>query len=137
MGDYADLLNVQQSTPQPRTPRKRLSGLGATGSPPDQPVARSGDQSTSQATTRATSRMVGRSGNAIVPRPKAFYITQRLDQCLDAAVRYFQEQHGIVKVDRSTIVNAVLDNEAQWTEEALDLMVDRVISQLTSRLTGK
>ena len=74
------------------------------------------------------------SGNKIVEKPKAFYITQRVDKKLDEAVRYFQEVHGIKKADRSTIVNALLDNEANWTEEALDLLVDRVIGLLTSRL---
>jgi hypothetical protein len=51
-------------------------------------------------------------------------------------VRYFKEQHGIKKVDRSTIVNAVLDNDALWTEDALDRMVEQVITQLTKRLMG-
>jgi len=73
----------------------------------------------------------------IVDRPKAFYITERLDKHLDHAVRYFQEKHGIKKVDRSTIVNALLDNAANWTEEALDVVLDKVISQLTSRLTHR
>jgi len=44
--------------------------------------------------------------------------------------------HGIRKVDRSTIVNALLDNEANWTEENLELLVSRVLSLLTSRLTS-
>jgi len=72
----------------------------------------------------------------VVERPKAFYITKQLDRRLDEAVRYYQEKHGITKVDRSALVNAILDNDAKWTEEALDLLVDRVLSQLTSRLTG-
>jgi len=72
----------------------------------------------------------------VVDRPKAFYITKRLDRRLDEAVRYYQEKHAIRKVDRSTVVNALLDTDTNWTEEALDLLVDRVLSQLTSRLTG-
>jgi hypothetical protein len=72
----------------------------------------------------------------VVARPKAFYITERLDQKLDQAVRYFQDRHGIKKVDRSAIVNALLDNEANWTDQALDRLVSRVIGQLASRLTG-
>ena len=64
------------------------------------------------------------------------YITERLDRRLDDAVKYLQEQHGIRKVDRSTIVNALLDNEANWTEENLELLVSRVLSLLTSRLTS-
>lgn len=101
--------------------------------PAEQPVARPANQSTNRPTVVSTSG----AERGIVPRPKAFYITRRLDQCLDAAVRYFQEQHGIVKIDRSTLINAMLDNVEQWSEEALDVLVDRVISQLTSRLTEK
>ncbi len=65
------------------------------------------------------------------------YITSGLDRNLDEAVRYFQERHGIKKVDRSIIVNAILGNESNWTEQSLDLIVDRVISQLTKRLIGQ
>ena len=96
--------------------------------PANQPVNQSVDQSISQSTKRES--------NQVVERPKAFYITKRLDRRLDEAVRYLQEKHGIKKVDRSVLINSILDNEAFWTEEALDLLVDRVISQLTSRLTG-
>ena len=35
------------------------------------------------------------------------------------------------------LVTAILDNEANWTEEALDLLLDRVISHLTNRLTNR
>jgi hypothetical protein len=70
-----------------------------------------------------------------VPRPKAFYITRRLDRRLEAAVRYFQEVQGIVKADRSTVLNALLDREDLFSEEALESLAARVIAQLTSRLT--
>lgn len=49
-------------------------------------------------------------------------------------MRYLQDRHGIKRVDRSAIVNAMLDNEALWTPESLDLLIDRVIHQLTNRL---
>lgn len=70
-------------------------------------------------------------------KPRGFYITERLNQRIDEAVRYFQVKHGIKKVDRSIVVTALLDNAAYWTEEALDLLVDRVINQLTHRLTNR
>lgn len=102
----------------------------------DQPPA----HQTSQPVSRLTSQPIGQSTRRpslpVVERPKAFYITKQLDRRLDEAVRYYQEKHGITKVDRSALVNAILDNDAKWTEEALDLLVDRVLSQLTSRLTG-
>ena len=99
-----------------------------------QSIKQSTTQSPGQSTQRLTQQSIHHSGNKIVEKPKAFYITQRVDKKLDEAVRYFQEVHGIKKADRSTIVNALLDNEANWTEEALDLLVDRVIGLLTSRL---
>jgi hypothetical protein len=96
----------------------------------------SASQSTDQLVDQPTPKPMRLQSNPIVDRPKAFYITQHLDRKIDEAVRYFQEKYNIKKVDRSTIVNAIMDNEANWTEEALDLVVDRVISSLTSRLTG-
>jgi hypothetical protein len=109
-------------------------------SPSQQPVNQSVDQSTSRSTDQSTSQLTEQSSymrsNKIVGRPKAFYITERLDTRLDDAVKYLQEQHSIRKVDRSTIVNALLDNEANWTEENLELLVSRVLSLLTSRLTS-
>ncbi len=70
-------------------------------------------------------------------KPRGFYITERLNQRIDEAVHYFQEKHGLKKVDRSIVVTALLENEANWTDEALDLLVDRVISQLTKRLMNR
>jgi hypothetical protein len=104
--------------------------------PVSQPVGQSVDQSTSQSTDMSTTPRSVPSSNKIVSRPKAFYITERLNSRLDDAVEYFQDKHGINKVDRSIIVNALLDNEENWSEETLDLLVSRVISLLTSRLTS-
>jgi hypothetical protein len=104
----------------------------------DQSVDQSINQSTSQSTSQSTKQSINKfSSNDIVDRPKAFYITVRLDKRLDDAVRYFQDVHGIKKADRSTVVNAMLDTDENWTENSLDGLVSRLISQLTSRLTGK
>jgi len=70
-----------------------------------------------------------------VPRPKAFYITLRLDARLDEAVRYLRDVRGIRKADRSAVVNALLDRDELWTESALDDLAAEVIDRLTSRLT--
>ena len=43
-------------------------------------------------------------------------------------------RHGIKKVDRSLILNAMLDTDEKWTDEALDKLVDPLLSILTSRL---
>ncbi len=96
----------------------------------NQPVSQPIGQSTSRSADQLTSQTTG----GLVERPKSFYITRRLDKRLDDAVRYFQEHHSLKRADRSTIVNAILDNDAVWSDESLDRLVDRVIAQLTSRL---
>ena len=98
-----------------------------------QPVHQSTSQSTNQLINHPTSRPISR----VVDRPKAFYITEGLDEKLDNAVTYLQKKHGIKKVDRSVIVNAFLDNDTLWTDEALDQLVERIVSQLTSRLISR
>jgi hypothetical protein len=94
-------------------------------------------QSTSQSTKRSISQPTSRPFNKIVDRPKAFYITEELDDKLDKAVNYLQKKHGIKKIDRSAIVNALLDNDKLWTDAALDQLVERVVSQLTNRLMSR
>jgi hypothetical protein len=94
-------------------------------------------QSTRQSTGQLISQPINQPFTRIVDRPKAFYITEGLDEKLDQAVTYLQKKHGIKKVDRSVIVNALLDNDALWTDEALDQLVERVVSQLTSRLMSR
>ncbi len=143
MGRYDYLLN------QPKTQPPSEKQQGSQSSQPRQQTSKhvpkqSTSQSTNKSTTQSTNRQTNqslvnqlvKSTGKVVDRSKAFYITERLDKRLDEAVRYFQERHGIRKVDRSIIVNAMLDNDGQWSDDALDKLVSRVIKQLTSRLTG-
>lgn len=146
MADYADLLAAEtkkqeEGKPIPSTQEKEHASLVQSITQSTKQITKGRkkriinkptDQSTSRLTNLPTNKY-----SRTVDRPKAFYITERLDKKLDDAVKYLQEEQGIKKADRSTIVNAILDNEAYWTEEALELLVDRVISQLTSRLTSK
>ena len=94
-------------------------------------------QSTRQSTNQSISQPTSRPFTKIVDRPKAFYITEGLDENLDKAVHYLQKKHGIKKVDRSVVVNALLDNATLWTDKALDQLVERVVSQLTNRLISR
>ena len=124
MADYSQLMNLEKKHTV-QTPAKPVQ------------TPQSIDQSTNQSINRLTEQsmipMPSTSGNRVMDKPRGFYITERLNQRIDEAVRYFQEKHGIKKVDRSIVVTALLDNEAYWTEEALDLLVDRIINQLTHR----
>ena len=97
-----------------------------------EPTKRRVDQPSSQSTSRPTKNLSSR----IMERPKAFYITERLDRKIDEAVRRFQDVHGIKKVDRSVVVTAMLDNEDLWSDKSLDKLFDRVMRELTSRLTN-
>ena len=99
--------------------------------------SQSPSQSTGQSTGQLISQPIHQPFTKIVDRPKAFYITESLDEKLDKAVTYLQKKHGIKKVDRSVIVNALLDNDTLWTDKALDQLVDKVVSQLTSRLMSR
>jgi len=101
------------------------------------PAHQSTRQSTNQSTSQLINQPTSRPLTQIVDRPKAFYITEGLDEKLDQAVTYLHKKHGIKKVDRSVIVNALLDNDALWTDEALDQLVESVVSQLTSRLVSR
>src|SRR5947209_4735196 len=107
MADYSQLMNLEKkpkeqpvpsSVPQSPTPQST-----------NQPTGKLASQPTNQSTSQLTYQSTSLSGERTVERPKSFYITVRLDKRLDEAVRYFQEVHGIKKVDRSIVVNAMLD----------------------------
>jgi hypothetical protein len=148
-GMFSKLINPH--TAKPADPHTSESTPEATSTPlptkskgnPRKSIVKpkSADQSTSQSTNQSTSQLINQSTSRpltqIVDRPKAFYITEGLDEKLDHAVMYLQKKHGIKKVDRSVIVNALLDNDELWTDQALDQLVERVVSQLTSRLMSR
>jgi hypothetical protein len=144
-GMFSKLINPH--TAQPAASHKPESKAEAPLTPPPSKPKRTPQksprpsQSPSQSTGQSTSQFISQPMNQpftkIVDRPKAFYITEALDEKLDKAVTYLQKKHGIKKVDRSVIVNALLDNDTLWTDEALDQLVERVVSQLTSRLMSR
>jgi hypothetical protein len=142
-GTFAKLMFSQSPTPPPQDEKKgeplkeeaRHSVVQST----SQSINQSSDQSINRSIDQSTIQSAGRASRPVssfVDRPKGFYITKRLDQSIDEAVRYFQKVHGI-KADRSIVVNAILDSEENWTDEKLDRLVDRLINQLTNRLTGQ
>ena len=126
MADYTQLMNLE----------KKQKGQSSPTQTQQKPSTQSIEQSINRLTDPSTSQLAATKSNRVMDKPRGFYITERLNKRIDEAVRYYQEKHNIKKVDRSVIVTAILDNEANWTEEALDLLVDKVINQLTSRLMG-
>jgi hypothetical protein len=127
MADYSQLMNLEKQRKEQPSPSsvQQASPHQSSG----QSTNSSLDQSIKQSTI--TTR------NKVMEKPRGFYITERLNQRIDEAVRYYQDKHHLKKVDRSIVVTVLLENEANWTEEALDLVLDRVINQLTSRLTNR
>jgi len=134
MADYTQLMNLEKKpkkqTPLPVPPSTQQSL-------PNQSTEQSINQSTDQSIDRLTNRFNHPTSIKVMDKPRGFYITEQLNKHIDEAVRYYQETHNLKKVDRSIVVTALLDNEANWTEEALDLLLDRILNQLTSRLTNR
>ena len=140
MADYTQLMNLEKQKKEHASPVETHDPVSSQS--PSQQATQSTTQSArqptgqsvSQSTDQQASRSAFPSETQTVDRPKSFYITVRLDRRLDEAVRYFQEAHGIKKVDRSILVNAMLDTDGNWTEEALDSLVERILQLLTNKL---
>jgi hypothetical protein len=94
------------------------------------------DPAVNQPIHQSIHQLINHPRNRLMQKPVGFYITSQLDERLDAAVRYYKEKHGFSKVDRSVVLNALLESGEHWTEQALDLLISRVITVLTRKLTG-
>lgn len=68
----------------------------------------------------------------VVGKPRAFYITHKVDRWLDEAVNHFKDK-GIHKVDRSVIVNALLHDPRHFKPGALGGLRKRVLAHLTNK----
>ncbi len=139
MADYSKLMSLEKKPKeQPLSSPARQEAPLPNG---NQPTAQSTTQSINQSTHRSIdpsiSHLSGPTSNRVMDKPRGFYITEQLNQQIDEAVRYYQERHNLKKVDRSIVVTTLLDNEANWTEETLDLLLEKVIRQLTNRLTNR
>ena len=141
MADYAALLNAEKkkNSPSPTAPagEKKLKQQQPHQNIPTKSISQSIDQSINRLANQAINQSISSPSDKVMDKPRGFYITERLNKRIDEAVRYYQEKHNIQKVDRSIIVTVLLDNEANWTEETLDLLLAKVINQLTNRLTNR
>jgi hypothetical protein len=72
----------------------------------------------------------------LMDKSTGFYISETLDRRLDAAVEYFRRKHNLKKVDRSIVLNALLEDEQIWRDPSLNQLIDRLIRLLTRRLMG-
>ena len=99
------------------------------------------DQSTDQSTKRPVNHPADRSTDQrskvdtlgpIVDRPRAFYITQKVDRWLDEAVRYLRD-NGIHKMDRSVLVNALIHNPDHFKPTSLEKIRQRLLDHLINK----
>jgi hypothetical protein len=110
-----------------------------------QPIDRSIDPSTNQSTDRPIDQSTGQSTEQgrqeisavdelgpVVDRPRAFYITAKVDRWLDEAVRYLQEK-GVHKADRSVLVNALLHDPDLYQPASLDKLRASLLAHLTNK----
>jgi hypothetical protein len=140
MGIYNQLHTISTQSPTPKvTPKPKEK------KPVDVKKETTHNQSTSQSTDQLTNRQISQpidqSTNPstdldelgpVVEKPKAFYITQKVDRWLDEAVRHCQEK-GLYKVDRSILVNALIHNQELFKPKSLDALRNRLLAHLTNK----
>jgi hypothetical protein len=109
-GMFSKLINPHTAKPadpptleiKPEIPSTSLPAKSKVSRPKSKGKSKPAHQSTSQSTNQLTSQLinqpVSRPLSQIVDRPKAFYITEGLDEKLDQAVTYLQKKHGIKKL---------------------------------------
>ena len=128
-GTYGKLLQVQKS----KKTRRKKPAIKKEEEKEQKTVNQSVDQSTNQSTSQSIDPLADVDNlGAIVPRPRAFYITEKLDRMLDDAVKYLQDK-GIHKADRSVLVNAMLHDPSLFKPKGLDKLRSRVLAHLTNK----
>lgn len=137
MGIYDDLSNLDTVSPSPKgtstfreqnthiTNKKKILVDQLTGQSTKRPVNQPADRSTDQLSKVDTL-------GPIVDRPRAFYITQKVDRWLDEAVRHLRDK-GIHKTDRSVLVNALIHNPDLFKPIALEKIRQRLLDHLTNK----
>ena len=148
MGIYDELQKIDADSPTPKVapkPKERKTVEAKK----ETKINQLTNQSTSQSTDQSTNRPISQPINLpidqltnrftdvdelgpVVEKPKAFYITQKVDHWLDEAVRYLQEK-GLYKVDRSILVNALLHKPELFKPDSLDGIRNQLIAHLTNK----
>ena len=134
MSTYDELAKLNIGSPtrarRDRKPRKREAAIS---------------QSTDRSTNRPTNRPIDQPINwptkveglgSVVGKPKAFYLTQKVDVWLDEAVRYLRSK-DLHKVDRSVVVNTLLHSPDLFEPAALDKLRKRLLAHLTNKSLGR
>ena len=103
----------------------------------DQSMDQSTNRSTDQPADHSTSQLITGTEDVdalgpVVDRPRAFYITDKVDRWLDEAVRYLKEK-GLHKADRSVLINALLHDPNHYSPASLDKLRARLLAHLTNK----
>ena len=147
MGVYDDLSKLDSDSPTPKlgAAQKSRTKESKARKETNAPVDQSTDQSTNQLTNRPIDRQIDQLTNwlaysdldvsklgPVVERPRAFYITQKVDNWLDEAVRYLR-QKGMHKVDRSVLINALLHNQDLFKPRFLNKISKILLAHMTNK----
>jgi len=104
-------------------------------------VPKQQDQSPRQSISQPTNRPVSQPTDQltdvdelgpVVDRPKALYITRKVDAWLDDAVRHLQSK-GLHKMDRSVLTNAILHDPKLYSPKHLKQLRTRLLAHLTNK----
>jgi hypothetical protein len=137
MGVYDDLSKLDTESPTPRivaesNPKKKRGAIKKKTSV-DQSIDQSTDRPVIQSTNRSTDQLSRIEAlGPIVDRPRAFYITLKVDRWLDEAVRYLKDK-GMHKMDRSVLLNALIHTPTIFEPKSLDTIRNRLLAHLTNK----
>ena len=137
MGVYDDLLKLDAESPTPRiaakTKPEKKQGTIKNKTPVDQSVDQSTNRPATQSTNRSTDQLSRIDAlGPIVDRPRAFYITLKVDRWLDESVRYLKDK-GMHKMDRSVLLNSLIHNPLLFKPSSLDKIRNKLLAHLTNK----
>lgn len=144
MGIYDNLDKLDTERKPEGKSRETSASTSSIGRSTGRPVSRRGShqvgQSSDSAGGQSPRRYAGvlQDSSPILPRPKAFYITQRQDSQIDGAVRRVSQHPRVQKrlqakimaqPDRSMIMRLFLDRLDGEDDELISQLVDQLIDQ--------
>ena len=136
MGVYDDLAKLESKSPALNSGKVRYKSQPSKKKPEppdDKPVNRPIGQSTGQSTDRSMDRSIDIDTlGPVMDRPRAFYITHKVDRWLEDGIKYLREK-GLYKVDRSILVNALLHDKKLYQPEYLDKLRGKLLAHLTNK----
>lgn len=138
MGIYDDLSKLDSKSPTPKDPGvRKQSNKRKVSKETNQSIDQSTDRSIGRPTGRLTDQLTQSLNDIdnlgpVVEKPRAFYITQKVDRWLDEAVRHLRDK-GMHKVDRSIMINALIHDEELYKPSILKLFRKRLLAHLTNK----